>query len=267
MFNKQFLEALGMYDKFKLDGEIALVIGGAGGIGSGISLGMSQAGATVVIGGVRPVEILKEKADAIKAETGNDTMAIRVDVTDEESTKEAVNAIVEKYGTIDILVNAFGINRKGAALDFPMENWDMLFKINVKGTMIACKTVGNLMKEKGKGCIINMSSVRGIRGYTGGNAAYCGTKGAVELITKTLAIELAPYNIRVNAIGPSLVITQGTIHIQQDPKLAEKYKRAIPLGRLARPEDMAGATIFLASEAASFITGQTIFVDGGATAS
>lgn len=256
-----------MYDKFKLDGKIAFVIGGAGGIGSGLSLGMSQAGATVVIGGVRPIDVLNEEADKLKAETGNDAMAVRVNVTKEDSMQAAVNEIVEKYGTIDILVNAFGINRKCAALEFPMENWDKMFNINVRGTMIACKVVGNLMKEKGKGCIINMSSVRGIRGYTGGNSAYCGTKGAVELITKTLAIELAPYNIRVNAIGPSLVITQGTIHIQKDPELAEKYKKQIPLGRLALPEDMAGPTVFLASDAAGFVNGQTIYIDGGATAS
>lgn len=256
-----------MYDKFKLDGKIALIIGGAGGIGSGLSLGMSQAGATVVIGGVRPMDVLKEKASALKAETGNDTMAVRVDVTSEKSMQAVVDAIVEKHGTIDILVNAFGINKKLPALEFSMDNWDRMFDINVKGTMIACKTVGNLMREKGKGCIINMSSVRGIRGYSGGNSAYCGTKGAVELITKTLAIELAPYNIRVNAIGPSLVITQGTIHIQQNPELAEKYKKQIPLGRLGLPEDMAGPTIFLASDAASFVNGQTIYIDGGATAS
>lgn len=256
-----------MYDKFKLDGKIALINGGAGGIGSGLALGMSQSGATVVIADVLSPDILEEKAAALKAETGNDTMAIQVDVTSEESMQAVVDAIVEKYGTIDICVNAFGINMKSPALEFPMDKWDTMFKINVKGTMIACKTVGNLMKDKGKGCIINLSSVRGIRGYTGGNAAYCGTKGAVELITKTLSIELAPYNVRVNAIGPSLVITQGTIHIQQDPALAEKYKKLIPLGRLALPEDMAGPAIFLASDAASFVTGQTMYVDGGATAS
>jgi len=256
-----------MYDKFKLDKKIALINGGAGGIGSGLALGMSQSGATVVIADVLPPDILNEKAAALKAETGNDTMAIQVDVTSEESMQAVVNAIVKKYGTIDICVNAFGINMKSPALEFPMDKWEQMFNINVKGTMIACKTVGNLMKEKGKGCIINLSSVRGIRGYTGGNSAYCGTKGAVELITKTLAIELAPYNVRVNAIGPSLVITQGTIHIQQNPELAEKYKKQIPLGRLALPEDMAGPAIFLASDAAGFVTGQTIFVDGGATAS
>lgn len=256
-----------MYDKFKLEGKVALINGGAGGIGSGLALGMSQSGATVVIADVLPMDALNEKAAALKAQTGKDTMALQVDVTNEQSMQGVVAAIVKKYGTIDISVNAFGLNMKSPALEFPMDKWDKMFTVNVKGTMIACKTVGNLMKEKGKGSIINLSSVRGIRGYTGGNSAYCGTKGAVELITKTLAIELAPYNVRVNAIGPSLVITQGTIHIQQNPELAEKYKKLIPLGRLALPEDMAGPAIFLASDAASFVTGQTLYVDGGTTAS
>jgi gluconate 5-dehydrogenase len=125
-----------------------------------------------------------------------------------------------------------------------MEDWDKMFNVNVKGTMICCKHVGRVMKENKKGSIINLSSVRGIRGYTGGNSAYCGTKGAVELITKTLAIELAPFNVRVNAIGPSLVITQGTIHIQKDPELAEKYKALIPLEDLHRWRTWSGRWYF-----------------------
>jgi len=256
-----------MSDRFRLDGRVALINGGAGGIGSGLCLGLSRAGARVVIADMLDEKILQEKAAALMAETGNDAMGININVTSEESVSKAVKNIVDKFGTIDICVNSMGINLKRPALEFPMEDWDKMFNVNVKGTMICCKHVGSVMKDNKKGSIINLSSVRGIRGYTGGNSAYCGTKGAVELITKTLAIELAPFNVRVNAIGPSLVITQGTIHIQNDPELADKYKALIPLGRLAQVEDMVGPVLFLASDAAGFITGQTIFVDGGATAS
>jgi len=252
-----------MYDKLKLDGKIALINGGAGGLGSGLSLGISQAGATVVIADVLPMEELEKKAADIKAATGNDTMALNVDVTNEESMEKVVAAVVEKYGTIDICINAFGLNRKSPALEYPMEQWDAMFAVNVKGIMIACKKVGKVMTEKGKGAIVNLSSVREVRGYTGGNSAYCATKGAVGMLTKTLAIEYAPYNVRVNAIGPSLVITQGTIHIKNNPELAEKYKKEIPLGRLGEPEDLVGAAIYLGSDASSFVTGHTIFVDGG----
>ncbi|NLD36692.1 MAG: SDR family oxidoreductase [Desulfatiglans sp.] len=256
-----------MSDQFRLDGRVALINGGAGGIGGGLCLGLSKAGAKIVIADMLDEKILQEKAAELKAETGNDAIGHYVNVTDEESVAKMINAVVEKFGTIDICVNSMGINLKRPALEFPMEDWDKMFNVNVKGTMICCKHVGSLMKENKKGSIINLSSVRGIRGYTGGNSAYCGTKGAVELITKTLAIELAPFNVRVNAIGPSLVITPGTIHIQKDPELAEKYKALIPLGRLAQVEDMVGPVVFLASDAAGFVTGQTIFIDGGATAS
>ncbi len=256
-----------MLDQFRLDGKVALINGGAGGIGSGICLGMSKAGAKVVIADMLDEKTLKQKAAALKSETGNEAMGHKVDVTNEESVSKMIKDIVAEFGTIDVCVNAMGINLKRPALEFPMEDWDKMFNVNVKGTMICCKHVGNVMKDKQKGSIINLSSVRGIRGYTGGNSAYCGTKGAVELITKTLAIELAPFSVRVNALGPSLVITQGTIHIQNDPELAEKYVALIPLGRLAQVEDIVGPAIFLASDASGFITGQTIFVDGGATAS
>jgi gluconate 5-dehydrogenase len=147
-----------------------------------------------------------------------------------------------------------------------MEDWDKLFNVNVKGIMIACKAVGRVMRDQAGGAIVNLSSVRGIRGHTGGNSGYCATKGSVELITRALAVEWAPHKIRINALGPALVITPGTRHIAENPELAQKYAAAIPLGRIGLPEDMVGAAIFLVSDAASFVTGQTIFVDGGLSA-
>jgi NAD(P)-dependent dehydrogenase (short-subunit alcohol dehydrogenase family) len=254
-----------MKDMFRLDGKVAIVTGGAGGIGGALSLGLSQYGAKVVITS-RNKEVLDKAAREIQAKTNGEVQAVQTDVTDEASIITLVETVVTKFGTIDILVNAMGLNIKRDAFEFPMEDWDSIFDVNVKGTMIVCKQVARVMKEKKQGKIINMSSVRGIRGYTGGNSAYCATKGAVELITKALALEWAPYNIHVNALGPSLVITPGTVHIQKDPALAEKYKANVPLGRLGMPEDITGACIFLASEASDFITGQTIYIDGGLTA-
>lgn len=256
-----------MSDLFSLEGKVALVIGGAGGIGSALSLGMAQNGAKVCVADVLGMDVLTKFAEEIKSKTGKDTMAQQVDVTSEESMAKLVKSVLDKFGDIDICVNAFGLNMKRPALEYPMDDWDKMFNVNVKGTMIACKHVANVMKDKKKGSIINLSSVRGIRGYGGGNSAYCGTKGAVELITKTLAIELAPFNVRVNALGPALIITQGTIHIQQNPELANKYKALIPMGRLGLPEDLVGPAVYLASDASRFHTGQTLFIDGGATAS
>lgn len=254
-----------MKDMFRLDGKVAIVTGGAGGIGEALAMGLAAQGATVVVAS-RNQAAIDQVAAEITEKTGNAALAVAVDVTDEASVANLVDTVMKKYGKIDILVNAMGMNIKRDAFEFPMEDWDKLFSVNVKGTMIACKVVGRVMREQKRGAIVNLSSVRGIRGYTGGNTGYCATKGAVELITKALALEWAPAGIRVNALGPALVITPGTKHIAENPELAKKYASAVPMGRIGLPEDMVGAVVYLASDAASFVTGQTIYVDGGLTA-
>lgn len=254
-----------MKDIFKLDGQIAIVTGGAGGIGEALALGLGMHGATVIVSS-RNQEAIEKVAAKITAESGNEAIAIPCDVTDEKSMGDLVSAVVKKYGRLDIMVNAMGMNIKHDAFEYPVEDWDKLFNVNVKGTMIACKAAGKVMRDQKSGSIINLSSVRGIRGYTGGNSGYCATKGAVELITKALALEWAGFGIRVNAIGPALIITPGTKHIAENPELAKKYASAVPMGRIGMPEDLSGACVFLASRAAGFISGQTIYVDGGLTA-
>ena len=254
-----------MKDIFKLDGKIAVVTGGAGGIGEALALGLGYHGATVVVSS-RNQEAIDAVAEKIAKETGSEAIAVASDVADEGSLDNLVKTVVGKYGRIDILVNAMGMNIKHDAFEYPLEDWDKLFNVNVKGTMAACKAIGKVMKEQKSGAIVNLSSVRGIRGYTGGNSGYCATKGAVELITKALALEWAPSGIRVNALGPALVITPGTKHIAENPELAAKYAAAVPMGRIGMPEDMVGAVVYLCSNAASFVSGQTIYVDGGLTA-
>ncbi|MCG8638400.1 MAG: glucose 1-dehydrogenase [Desulfobacterales bacterium] len=254
-----------MKDMFKLDGKIAIVTGGAGGIGKALALGLGIHGATVVVSS-RNQGAIDAVAAEITQESGNEAMAVSCDVTSEDSMKDLTDRVKEKYGRIDILVNAMGMNIKHDAFEYPISDWEKLFDVNVKGTMIACKAAGRVMREQNYGSIINLSSVRGIRGYTGGNSGYCATKGAVELITKALALEWAPLGIRVNAIGPALIITPGTRHIAEDPELAKKYASAVPMGRIGLPEDMVGACVYLASEASGFVSGQTLYVDGGLTA-
>jgi len=254
-----------MRDIFSLNGKVAIVMGGAGGIGEALAIGLGVQGATVVVSS-RNQAAIDAVAGKIRDAGGKEAVGIPVDVTDEGSMKRLVETVVQKYGRIDILVNAMGMNIKKDAFDYPMEDWDKLFDVNVKGTMIACKAVGKIMREQKSGSIINLSSVRGIRGYTGGNTGYCATKGAVELITRALALEWAPHRIRVNALGPALIITPGTRHIAENPELAKKYADAVPLGRIGLPEDLVGACVFLASDAAGFVSGQTLYVDGGLTA-
>jgi NAD(P)-dependent dehydrogenase (short-subunit alcohol dehydrogenase family) len=254
-----------MKDIFSLNGKVAIVMGGAGGIGEALAIGLGVQGATVIVSSRNQAAIDKVAQEITKA-SGKEAIGISVDVTDEASMKRLVDKVVQKYGKIDILVNAMGMNIKKDAFDYPMEDWDKLFDVNVKGTMIACKAIGKIMREQKRGSIINLSSVRGIRGYTGGNTGYCATKGAVELITRALALEWAPHRIRVNALGPALIITPGTRHIAENPELAKKYADAVPLGRIGLPEDLVGACVFLASDAAGFVSGQTLYVDGGLTA-
>ncbi|KKM12732.1 hypothetical protein SY88_02390 [Clostridiales bacterium PH28_bin88] len=250
---------------FDLTGKVAVVIGGAGGIGGAIALGLAKQGARVVVAS-RKLEQIKEEARSIATEAGVETAAFSVDVTQEDSVIQLVGKVLDKFGTVDILVNSQGYNTKAQALDFPMEEWKRLFDVNVTGTMIACKHFGKVMTQNRRGKVINVSSVRGIRANSGGNSAYCGTKGAVDMITRCLAAEWAPFNVNVNAIGPALVATKLTEKQMQEPGRTEKYLRNIPLGRLGVPEDMVGAAVFLASPASDFLTGQIVYVDGGLTA-
>ncbi len=252
-----------MKDMFKLDGKVVVVIGGAGGIGKACSAALSAQGATVVIAS-RNADTIMAVAKEINAETGNETGFFQVDTNDEASIIELADNIVKQYGKVDVLVNTQGMNIKGLIMDFAVEDWDRIFDVNVKGVMLCCRTFAKKMKETG-GKIINMSSVRGIRGTGGGNTAYGATKGAVDMITRMLAAEFAQYNINVNAMAPSLVLTD-TIKKAVAPERLEMLASSSLFKRLGTPEEMAGACVFLASDAANFVTGQIIYVDGGLTA-
>jgi gluconate 5-dehydrogenase len=221
-------------------------------------------GAKVVVAS-RNLEACEAVATKIKADAGTETAAFQVDVTDEKSVKALVDSVVARFGTVDVLVNTHGIITKKPVLEFPVDEWDRLFDVNVKGVMIPCKLFGKLMVDKQKGKIINMSSVRGIRATGGGNMGYGATKGAVDMITRMLAAEFAPFNVTVNALGPSLVLTE-TVIKGIAPERLEILKKASPMNRMATPQDVAGVCAFLASEAADYITGQVIYVDGGLTA-
>lgn len=255
-----------MDDIFSLKGRNAVVIGGGGGIGQAIAKGLAFYGANVAIAS-RNMESLTQAAREIEAETGKKIMVFTVDSANEQSVQELVANIAGQMGTVDILVNSQGFNVKYAALDFPMEKWDELFQVNVKGVMICCKLFGAEMAKQGYGKIINVSSVRGIRAIAGGSSAYCSSKGALDMLTRTLAVELAPNNITVNAIGPALTETKMVAQmLSRDPEGKGKYMANIPLGRLGLTDDLIGAAVFLAADASSFVTGQVLYVDGGLTA-
>jgi NAD(P)-dependent dehydrogenase (short-subunit alcohol dehydrogenase family) len=255
-----------MADLFRLDNKVAVVIGGGGGIGEIMAHGLAEQGAKVAIAS-RNIQKLETIAKKIQADTKLEAAAFQVDIMDQPSVAKLVDQVVKKFGTVDILVNAQGINTKQPAVGFPVKDWDNLFNVNVKGTMLACSEFGKIMVEKKKGKVINISSVRGVRATLwGGNEGYCATKGAVDMMTRALASEWAPYNINVNAIAPLLIRTPLAMPTLSDPEKFQKYVANVPFKRIGEPQDLVGVCVFLASAASDFVTGQIVYLDGGLTA-
>jgi gluconate 5-dehydrogenase len=254
-----------MADLFDLTGKVAVVTGGAGGIGHAQALGLADAGADVVVTS-RQMEHLQEVAGEIKAK-GKKALAVTVDVVDEKSVANMVKAALAEFPRIDILVNAAGIAIRHAADTFPREDFQKVMDINSVGTFLVCQAVGREMIKQGGGRIINLSSVRGRYGLPANYAAYCASKGAVDTLTRTLACEWAKHNVLVNAVAPTIVETPLTMTPESllNPEFAKTMKARIPMGKWALPEDIVGATIFFASPASSFITGQILYIDGGVT--
>lgn len=252
-----------MADLFDLTGKIGLVVGGHGGLGKAIALGMAEAGADVVVAS-RNLDALQAIAVEIKAR-GRKSKAISVDVTDEKQVVGMVDVILKVFPRIDILVNGAGLAIRKPADTFPIDDWQKVMDVNTRGTFLCCQAVGRGMIKQKSGKIINISSVRGRYGLPAGYAAYCPSKGAVDTLTRTLACEWAKHNVTVNAIAPTVVETELTRELLADPEYAKTMKARIPMGRWALPEDIIGATIFFASEAANFITGQVLYIDGGVT--
>ena len=255
-----------MKDLFRLDGKVAVVIGGSGGIGEIVAAGLAGQGAKVAVAG-RNMAKLEAIAQKIQSETKSEAAAFQVDITDKQSVARLAEQVLARFRTVDILVNSQGLNIKKDAVGFPTGDWDQMFNVNVRGTMLACSEFGKVMVEKKRGKVINMSSVRGVRATLwGGNEGYCATKGAVDMITRSLASEWAPYNINVNAIGPLLIKTELAKATLSNPEKLQKYVANVPFKRIGEPEDLVGLCIFLASAASDFITGQIIYLDGGLTA-
>lgn len=252
-----------MANLFDLTGRVALVVGGAGGIGHGLDVGLAEAGADIVVADLK-IDKLDEVAKKIGA-LGRKWLAVPVDVTQEQSVSDMVKRVLKVFPRIDILVNLAGIAIRKPCVEFPVDEWQRVMDINTRGTFICCKVVGSQMVKQGSGKIINMSSVRGRYGLPSGYAAYCPSKGAVDALTRTLACEWAKSNVLVNAVAPTFVETELTRTALADPVFAKTVKDRIPIGRWALPEDIVGAVVFFASRASDFITGQILYIDGGVT--
>lgn len=250
-----------------LTGKKAIVVGGAGGIGQAIAQGMAQAGAQVMISSRKEDSLVRAIAE-VKEACGEIMLSCAGDAGNEADVIRLMETAIKEMGTIDILVNAQGFNKKFAGTEFPVEAWDQMFDANVKSVMLTSKHIGGYMMAKG-GKIINLGSVRGIRAVGNGgkgNVGYCATKGAVEMLTKAYASDLRP-NVQVNLIGPTITYTPMMVGILPDDEAARNAMAAnLPAMRIGAPEDCVGPAIFLASSASDFVTGSSIYPDGGLNA-
>ena len=244
----------------KLKDRVAIVTGGARGIGRAIALTFLREGARVTI-----IDSDKERLEMLKKEMGKENkevMVIPCDITKSGDVKEMVDQVRRGFGRIDILVNNAGIIRRGTIETVTEEDWDRVIEVNLKGTFNCCKAVVEFMKQQGYGKIINISSIAGKMGDITSAPGYGPSKAGVDALTKTLARQLAPYGINVNAASPHAIETE--MSAQWSEERRKEIIASIPLGRLGKPEDVANAVVFLASDDASFITGEILDVNGGA---
>lgn len=247
-------------DLFSLKGKTAIVTGGNRGLGKAIVLGLAEAGANVVVVS-RDTERNQTVIDEVEG-LGGTGSSFSVDLRNKDSIATMVDQVVERHGSIDILVNNAGVSSTNFALDVTEEDWDRVMDLNVKSLFFCCQAVASKMKEQNFGRIINMSSVVGQVGDVG-ISPYTASKAAVINLTRSLALEWGRFGINVNAVGPAYIETEMNRDELNAPHVRDKIINKTPLKRLGEPEELTGMIIALASNAGNFITGQTIFVDGG----
>jgi NAD(P)-dependent dehydrogenase (short-subunit alcohol dehydrogenase family) len=252
------------FPQFDLTGQVALVTGAARGLGRAISLALAHAGADVALG-LRDASTGGDLAQEIEA-MGRRTVRLQMDVTRSDQIFRAVDEAVTHFERLDILVNNAGLGTENPAEEVPEEDFDHTVAVNLKGTFFASQAAGRAMIRQGQGRIINLSSQAGFVALPL-ESVYCMTKAAISHLTKCLAIEWGKHNITVNAVAPTFIATPGTEPMLADPEFhAEVVERIAGLHRIGEPMEVAGAVVFLASPAASLITGETILIDGGWTA-
>ena len=240
--------------------QVALVTGASQGIGRAIAVELAKVGAHVAVCG-RRLDALEAVAAAVRAE-GRRALALACDVRDAGQVEAAVARTVETFGRLDLLVNNAAYRIRSPLEDLPRKEWDAMVDTNLTGVFLLCQAAGRVMIRQRAGKIVNVSSVAG-RSGSRGLAAYAATKAAVTVLTQSLGAEWAKHGLRVNAVAPGPVETEGVLEVWKTPAMIAQASREVPLQRLGRPEEIAWAVIYLASPQADFITGETLYVSGG----
>jgi NAD(P)-dependent dehydrogenase (short-subunit alcohol dehydrogenase family) len=248
---------------FDLSGKGALVVGGGGGIGGAIAHALADFGARVAIADLS-LDAAQSIATSCQRETPGPTYACSIDVTDTDHVNQVVAQVEAELGQIDILINSAGINIRKDVIDYTPEDWFKIINTNLSGVFFVTQAVARGMLKRGYGRVISIGSVSSLMGHPQ-HAPYAATKGGVAIMTKAMATEWATKGVTVNAIGPAYTVTGLITELMNNPVKYREIVETIPMGRLGKPEDIVGAAVYLASDAAGFVTGQTIYVDGGRT--
>ncbi len=250
-------------DLFRLDGRIAVVTGGSKGLGRAMALGLAQAGATTVICS-RHLEDCKGVAEEIALETGQESIGVAADVTKEADVDWLFETVLEKFGRVDVLINSAGINIRHPVGAFPVDEFKQVLDVNLTGSWLCCRAAGRAMVEQGQGSVINVGSALSAVGLAE-RTAYCSSKAGILGLTRTLALEWASAGVRCNALCPGPFLTEINRPLLKEPEKVQAVIGQTAMNRWAELHEIQGAAVFLASDASSYMTGSSLFVDGGWT--